>query len=59
MQYEFILSTGQEINIFPRNRTINHNTCATTTPLHCLAKLIFFNMYTVINEKMTSQNELG
>ena len=41
MQYEFILSTGWEVNFFPWNRTINHNICATTTPLHCLEILIF------------------
>ncbi len=59
MQYEFILSTGREINFFPLNQTINHNTCATTTPLHRLAKHFFFNIHTVINEKVKSQDELS
>ncbi len=49
----------EKLKIFPGNQTNNHNTCATTTPPHILDKPIFFNMYTIINEKMTSQNELG
>ncbi len=59
MLYEFIHCTGRETKIFQWNQTINHDTCATTTPPHHMTKPFFFYIYTTINEKMTSQNELG
>ncbi len=42
MLYEFIHSTRQEIKKFLRKQTINHNTCATTTPSHRLGQLFYF-----------------